>query len=185
MSMEPISELLKRYESDKVNPHTYGEAYDEIFKLFNKEEALNILEIGTQKGGSLLAWKEYFPNARVTGLDIVDVVKPEFRSDDINYVICDVNEYKTDEVFDLVIDDGSHWLKDVVHSLALFSQKLKVGGVMLIEDVQNKKVWYETLATVVNSGLGYNKGYKWSFHIYDRWQPKLEDNIMFMIEREL
>ena len=74
-----ISELLSLYKSDKVDPHTYGEAYDELFNEFDKQGNLNILEIGTQKGGSLCAWQDFFPNAKVTGLDIVDVVEPEYR----------------------------------------------------------------------------------------------------------
>ena len=178
-----ISELLSLYKSDKVDPHTYGEAYDELFNEFDRQGNLNILEIGTQKGGSLCAWQDFFPNAKVTGLDIVDVVEPEYRREGINYVLCDVKEYKTDEMFDIVIDDGSHWLKDVVHSVGYFSKKLKIGGMMIIEDVQNEKVWYQTIATVIHPTLGYNKGYKWEFLLYNDWKDKLEDNVMFALKR--
>ena len=178
-----ISELLAEYKSDKVDPHTYGLAYDEMFSFFDREAPLNILEIGIQKGGSLCAWKDYFPNAKVTGLDIEDAVKPEYRREDINYVICDVNKYQTDEMYDIVIDDGSHWLKDVIHSVALFSKKLKVGGLMIIEDVQNDKVWCPAISTVIHSKLGYNEGYKWSTLRYNGSKPGLEDDYLFVLLR--
>lgn len=139
-----ISEILAKYETDKVNGHCYGDSYDDIFSEFNREDPLNILEIGTQKGGSLLAWKEYFPNAKVTGIDIIDVVKPEYRSKDITYIVSDVKNYKTDEEFDIVIDDGSHFLEDVLYTVENF--KLKKNGVMVIEDTQNVSEWTEAIA---------------------------------------
>lgn len=139
-----ISEILAKYDTDKVNGHCYGEAYDEIFSKFDREAPLNILEIGTQKGGSLSAWKEYFPNAKVTGIDIIDVVKPEYRSKDIDYIVSDVKDHKTDEEFDIVIDDGSHFIEDVLYAVDNF--RLKQGGVMVIEDVQDAEEWTEAIS---------------------------------------
>lgn len=179
-----ISKILAKYHSDKVNPHTYGHIYDEIFSEFNRKDKLNILEIGIQKGGSLCAWRDYFPNAKVTGLDIVDVVLPEYRREDIDYKICDVNDFKTDETFDIVIDDGSHWLKDVIHSVALFSKKLNVKGVMVIEDVQNSHVWLPAVRTIISTDLEYNKGYTFSTAIVDGSIAGLEDNYLIIIKRE-
>lgn len=181
--MEMISEILKRYDTDKVDPHTYGEVYDKLFGEFNREAPLNILEIGTQKGGSLCAWKDYFPNAKITGIDIVDVVKPEYKRDDIKYITCDINEYKTNEMFDLVIDDGSHYLKDVVHSVAYFSQKLNLGGIMIIEDVQNFNVWFPTIENIISSELDYNKGYVWLIAEINMWLPEVRDNCLSVIKR--
>lgn len=178
-----ITELLAKYGSDKVNPHTYGPAYEELFKEFDREGKLNILEIGVQKGGSLCAWRDYFPRARITGIDIVDEVKPEYHWEDINYVICDVNYFATDEMFDIVIDDGSHWLKDVVHSVAFFSKRLNVGGIMVIEDVQNNKLWYDVLLNILSSALEYNDGYRWQISHYDASRKGLEDNYLFSIKR--
>lgn len=180
-----ITELLAKYGSDKVNPHTYGEAYQELFRPYRRDANLNILEIGVQKGGSLCAWRDYFPNARITGIDIVDEVPPEYRRDDINYVFCDVNNFRTNEMYDFVIDDGSHWLKDIVCSVALFSRRLKVGGTMVIEDVQNNKLWYDVLCNVLSSALEYNDGYRWSISHYDASRKGFEDNYLFSIERIL
>lgn len=135
----PISKILAQYETDKVNGHTYGESYDDIFSNFDRNAPLDIIEIGTQKGGSLKAWRDYFPNATVTGIDIIDVVKPEYRDPSINYVVSDVKDYKPDREFDIVIDDGSHFLEDVLYTVDTF--KLKKGGVMVIEDTQDPNEW--------------------------------------------
>lgn len=150
-----ISEILKKYATDKNSGHHYGEAYDTLFSRFDRNAKLNILEIGTQKGESLLAWKEYFPNAKITGIDVIDLVPN--KHPEINYVICDIHEYKTDEMFDIVIDDGSHWLKDVVHSVAYFCNRLKLNGAMVIEDVQKPHIWIPTLSNILAYDLPYNK----------------------------
>ena len=49
-----ISEILLKYKTDKnYGGHYYGESYGNILKRFNKDDKLNILEIGTQKGDVL------------------------------------------------------------------------------------------------------------------------------------
>jgi trans-aconitate methyltransferase len=137
-----ISEILITYDTDKVNGHCYGDAYDVLFSQFDRNAPLNILEIGTQKGGSLCAWQDYFPNAKVTGIDIVDVVKPEYRRESINYIFADVKDVKLDEEYDIIIDDGSHFFEDVMFVIDNFHSKLKSGGIMIIEDVQSQS-WLE------------------------------------------
>jgi trans-aconitate methyltransferase len=74
-------------------------------------------------------------------LDIIDKV-PEKRSD-INYIISDIKVFKPEGEFDIVIDDGSHQLVDVLFTVRNF--KLKEGGVMVIEDCQHPKNWYRTI----------------------------------------
>ncbi len=138
-----ISDILAKYETDKVNGHCYGDAYDNIFSKYDRNAPLNILEVGTQKGGSLLAWKEYFPNSTVTGIDIIDVVKPEYRSDKINYVFTDIKDYKSDQVFDIVIDDGSHFLEDVLYVVKNLKYKL-----LIIEDTQSPGVWVHEIKKI-------------------------------------
>ncbi len=131
-----ISEVLAKYDTDKIVFHRYGSTYDALFEKFDREAKLNILEVGTQKGGSLLAWKEYFPNANVYGVDIIDVVSPEYRTDTVTRIISDIKDWKNDIEWDIVIDDGSHYLLDVAYVIAQYSVKLKVGGLIIIEDVR-------------------------------------------------
>ena len=101
------------------------------------------MEVGIEYGGSLLAWKEFFPNANVAGLDIVDKVEKKIPG--IEYIICDVKEFKPKKEYDIVIDDGSHKLNDVLCTVRNF--KLKVGGVMILEDVQRKDYWLKHITS--------------------------------------
>ncbi len=137
--MKKISEILATFDTDKVNGHCYGDAYDE---LFEGREPLEILEIGTQKGGSLMAWQEFFPKAHITGIDIVDV--RTYKDDKITYIFDDVKNVKLDKEYDIIIDDGSHFWEDVEYGVKNFLPHLKVGGVYIIEDVQNSAWVYNT-----------------------------------------
>ena len=121
--------------------HCYGWAYDHIFKPFDRNGKLDIMEVGIEYGGSLLAWKEFFPNANVSGIDILDRV--ENKVPGVEYIICDVKEFKPNKEYDIVIDDGSHRLNDVLCTVRNF--KLKLGGVMVIEDCKVSGHWYEAI----------------------------------------
>lgn len=143
-----IKEILAKYDTDKEAHHHYGDIYNEIFSRFNSEDKLDILEIGTQKGGSLLAWKEYFPNSDVWGVDIVDVVPEKYRLETVTRVISDIKDWKNDKKWDIIIDDGSHFLGDLIFVLSQYVIKLKVGGVMIIEDVRNSKLLFDVMANL-------------------------------------
>jgi len=153
-----ISELLTKYAYTSDNEHgtdknrckkwghCYGLAYDHIFEKFDKNDKIDIIEVGTEYGASLIAWKEFFPNANVAGIDIVD--RAENKRADIEYIISDVKDLKPEKEYDIVIDDGSHKLSDVIHTVKNF--KLKVGGIMIIEDCQAPQHWFEKIRKNTN-----------------------------------
>lgn len=132
----PISYYLKKNGSDKCGKHTYEYVYDSIFNTFDRNAEIDILESGIEYGGSLSAWKEFFPNAKVTGVDIRDNRKPEFVRDDVEFIIGDIKDYKPDRKFDLIIEDGNHSNFDALWAIANLSHHLKDGGVLIVEDVQ-------------------------------------------------
>ena len=133
-----ISEILKKYNTDKNkethDSHCYGKTYDNIFKKYKGK--IDLLEIGIQYGESLLAWREYFPKANITGVDIADNVAN--KQEGINYIFADIKDFKGKE-YDLVIDDGSHILSDVLWVVE--NIRLKKGGTMIIEDCQEPEIW--------------------------------------------
>jgi hypothetical protein len=145
-----ITEILKKYDTDKELFHHYGVVYEELFKRFKRRDKLNILEVGTQKGGSLLAWKEYFPNANVFGVDIVDVVPEEYRKDTVTRVIADIKDVKFDLNFDIIIDDGSHYLGDIVYVISQYIVKLRKSGMIIIEDVREPNLLYKVIANLLD-----------------------------------
>lgn len=131
--MKKISEYFNKYGSDKCLHHAYEAAYDSMFAIFQDHLPLDILEIGVQFGGSLMAWKDYFPNAKVTGIDIEDTRR--WKRPDVEMLIMDVKNYKSDRQFDIIIDDGSHQFSDWFWVFQNLSHSLKPHGMLVIEDV--------------------------------------------------
>lgn len=133
-----ISEILMTYKTDKARDHSYGEFYDNLFDRFDKNETLNILELGVQAGGSLLAWKDYFPNANVYGVDISDSRYEEYKSDRVHYRVADLRDMPVKEgmMFDIIIDDSDHFIGTQVFIVKNYFHLLNIQGVLVIEDVQ-------------------------------------------------
>jgi SAM-dependent methyltransferase len=156
-----ISELLLKYKTDKnygtVDPalgHCYGESYDKIFQKFNKDDNLNLLEVGIQKGGSLIVWKEFFKNSNIYGIDIIDEIIQEYKRDDIKYIFSDVKNNSVLEKlkkikFDIIIDDGSHYLEDVLFVVSNFLSLLNDDGVLIIEDCQEPENWIVEISRII------------------------------------
>ena len=161
--MEPkISEILLKYDTDKNNGtvgkcgHHYGDSYNEILARFDREKGLSLLEIGVQKGGSLKAWREYFPNAKVIGVDIVDVRKSDYCSPYLEFIRSDIKQIDALKRFganglDIVVDDGSHILEDVLFVVDKYLEVLNYNGILVIEDVQNPEMWIKEVLRVVKA----------------------------------
>jgi predicted O-methyltransferase YrrM len=136
-----IGEILTRHGSDKDTYHSYGRVYDELFEPI-RDKVLNLLEIGVCGGGSLKSWKEYFPNAKIIGLDInlEALIHPEDRI--ISY-LCDatdpeqLNKILGGDQFDIIIDDGSHWESHQIASWQLLYNRVREGGLYIVEDIQH------------------------------------------------
>lgn len=131
--MKKISEYFNKYGSDKCLHHAYESAYDSMFSVFQDHLPLDILEIGVQFGGSLMAWKDFFPNAKVTGIDKEDTRR--WRRPDVEMLIMDVKNFKADRQFDIILDDGSHNYSDWFWAAQNLSYSLKSRGMMVIEDI--------------------------------------------------
>jgi len=107
--------------------------------LRNKE--ISLLEIGVLSGASLRMWKEYFPHARIFGLDIDQHCK-RLEEDRISIEIGSQTDTSLLECvaqkaggFDIVIDDGSHVNKHILKSYEVLFKHLKPGGIYVIEDL--------------------------------------------------
>jgi len=83
----------------------------------------------------------FFSYANITGVDIKDLVIN--KSDDIEYIISDIKDMKPNKKYDIVIDDGSHKISDVMDTVRNF--KLKERGIMVIEDCQAPNHWYKKI----------------------------------------
>lgn len=177
-----ISKILAEYNTDKVREHSYGRAYDDLLAGFDREAELDILEIGTHKGESLKAWRECFPFARITGIDIEDKVINKDPS--IIYVVQDIKEFKPTNDYDIVIDDGSHFLRDVIHSVDKFVYKLKVGGIMIVEDVQVPETYLNAIADMLTPTIPHNQGYNFKLSYMDLRYTGRQDDFLIIINRQ-
>lgn len=123
--MNKFAEIFSKYDTDKVNG-SYEYGYEECFGDIREDVRL-IFEIGVNRGGSMRAWKEYFPNAKIVGLEIHghcyfeeerifieigNATNPEF----IGMVLAKHGWP------DIVIDDGSHMSKDIKASYKLLNR---------------------------------------------------------------
>jgi len=117
-----------------------AEVYEPYFAPI-RESATEVLEIGIKRGGSLKLWEEYFPNARVIGVDIKTGLEG-LATDRIAIRIGDQGdqEFLASLIaeagsFDLVLDDGSHQFDDQRDTLLTLWPHVKPGGVYIVEDV--------------------------------------------------
>ena len=151
-----LDELFHYYGSDKANVfkksnkqgHGFSTFYTDHFDHLKKNK-INILEIGSYAGASAAAFTKYFPNANIFCFD-VNISNFKFASKKIHVFGIDVNNknkvkntltkiFKQHQFFqfDLIIDDGSHNLKDIFCSLNLLFQFLKKDGTFIIEDFKH------------------------------------------------
>jgi hypothetical protein len=177
---ETVGELLLKYITDKNHGtikniynnlddriivenaespigHTYGKSYQEIFDNFDKDQEINFMEIGIQRGGSVMAWREYFPNANIYGIDIIDAILPEYKRDDVTYIFKDINDSSVKEQlkdieFDIIIDDGSHRLWDIKPMVKTYLPQLRTGGFMVIEDCLQPEAYLRAMKEIVPEG---------------------------------
>jgi len=126
----------------EVNKWThYLPVYERHFRRFQNTACL-VLEIGCSWGGSLQMWKRYFgPQAEIVGLDIEPACKSA-EEDQIRIFIGSQSDLafldrviQTVGVPDIVIDDGSHVMKDVNATFEFLYPKLAKNGVYLVEDL--------------------------------------------------
>lgn len=123
--------------ADKGTIHSYIDNYYEPTFNQYRSMAKQVLEIGINRGHSINMWKEYFYNASIIGVDILDrgAICPS-----CTLIYGDATEEKTFENIyniDIIIDDGSHKLEHQLKSFEILFPKLKEGGIYVIEDIED------------------------------------------------
>lgn len=131
-----------RFGTDKCTSHSYERVYDSLFQLL-KYTKRNILEIGISGGYGLLAYRDYFKNAMIYGIDIEDNCNQEAKLDPrIKLLFGDACAPETIQTFnttyDLIIEDGSHLPEHQIQHFKDYSGFVNVGGYYIIEDVKGE-----------------------------------------------
>lgn len=178
-----LAELFttKDWQTDKGTLHDYINAYYTSEFEDKRESVKNVLEIGVFNGGSLRLWKEWFKNANITGMD---VNMPDFVAQEgIEIIVKDaysqeaINEIQ-DDTYDYIIDDGPHTLHSMIIAVKKYLPKVKQGGKLIIEDVQDIQ-WVNILEEVIDINIAS----EWNT-IDMRSNKGRYDDIIFEIKRK-
>ena len=156
ITFKSLDHLFYEYGSDKANifkinqkpGHGYSIYYEKKLNQY-KDKNLNILEIGSYSGASAAALIKYLPKSKVYCFDI-NISNFKYKSKNINVYGIDINNQKkvlktlskifleqNFKQFDLIIDDGSHNLSDILISLKFFFKYVKTKGLYIIEDYKH------------------------------------------------
>lgn len=139
-----MEEIFRKHEAascangtDKAVCHSYIPVYEKIFKKF-KDKPIRLLEIGVCSGASIVAWEEYFthPEREIHGIDITN---ENLKFNLKNFHVLDGTKEETPDIlggtWDIIIDDGSHIPSDQIRTLMLFKNRIRYGGIYVIEDI--------------------------------------------------
>ncbi len=187
--MNVFEELKQLYKSPgHSSKHlVYWDIYKNIFREFDFNKKLNILEIGVDNGTGMESYQKIFLNAKICGIDIRPVTSnfgKVYCGDQKDRKLLDKVDSENGP-FDIVIDDGSHQNDDQIKTFEHLFPKLNPGGVYIVEDVHTS-YWsvcgggYESNSFInytkkLNDLINYwawNKGYQ---SIDGAWHPNAED----------
>lgn len=115
--------------------------YDRHFAAY-RGEAITLLEIGVESGGSLELWRKYFgAKARIVGVDIEPKSKAAESPNTFVRIGSQGDPAFLEAVaaefgpFDLVIDDGSHVFTHQIQTFRSLYPHLRSGGLYCCEDL--------------------------------------------------
>ena len=143
--VERIIEILEKYDTDKNSKgHNYGSIYAEHLP----NTAKKILEIGVDKGESIRAWLEIYPEATIYGLDLFTNGIP-FTDERVTWItgsqsdgsiLRHIRDYYAP--FDFVVEDGSHNWRD---QLMTFYGLWGCCDLYIVEDILLDNFWSQGL----------------------------------------
>ena len=140
--MISLADIAVKYDTDKAVHTHYLVNYEQYFGRL-RQKNLRFLELGIKEGGSLLLWRDYFPNATIAGLDVEPVTVNDATGRIRTYqgmqqdtrLLDQIAHETAPEGFDIIIDDCSHVGELTRISFwHLFDNHLKPGGLYVIED---------------------------------------------------
>ena len=156
ININSLDKLFYHYGSDKAeifkktenNGHGYSKFYKQKLEKFQNHK-INILEIGSFAGASAAAFAKYLPKSNIFCFD-VNISNFEYKSKKIHVFGLDIkNQKKTTKTlnkiadkfkileFDIIIDDGSHNLSDILIALKFFFKYLRNKGLYVLEDFKH------------------------------------------------
>jgi len=118
--------------------HDYANTYARLFYGLRGRKDIKIAEVGVWRGSSIRAMLRIFPDATIYGIDTTHISIPG-----ATIVAGDGYSEETwgnlPRDFDLIIDDGSHYIVDMIRGMKSFMSHTAVGGYVLIEDIPTER----------------------------------------------
>ena len=184
-----LVEIADNSQTDKNTLHSYLPLYEQLFAN-KKESSKNILEVGISFGGSIKLWRDFFTNAHIYGIDIINIndiweytIKNKenitlfTETDAYNIDFFNTNFLHKNILCDVILDDGPHSLESMKQFIRLYTQILTDDGILIIEDVQSWD-WIDILKNEVPEYL------KPFIKVYDlRPNKNRYDDIIFTIDK--
>lgn len=172
--LETIPELW----SDKRSPRKEGEIYicHDYLKIYEREwsrwryHPIRLLEIGLNVGASVRLWLQYFTSAKIIGMDINDFAPKVELPDPSRFEFIKGNQFspydlqklvESQELFDIVIDDGAHASGPIIMSFNYLWGHVKPGGYYVIEDLTEVK-------NAASHSPGYPNQVEWAQELMSR-----------------
>ena len=152
--MTELCQLGGQFKTDKspINPGGRGlndrKGYTAIYSmLFSgmRNKPINFCEVGIADGSSTQMWENYFTEANLFAFEIERgrirnaqqiTKKTKFlETDVVRREILHQSFQATNVLFDVILDDASHWQEHQINVIEVGKQYLKSGGFMIIEDI--------------------------------------------------
>jgi len=179
-----LSEIMSKYNSDKgyglctnfilhnkyppnTVCHNYTYVYSKLFSEYRNDK-IKIFEMGVgvpscmgpgSWAGSLLGWKEYFPNSVIFSADIDkdflycdDRITSYYADQENSNSINDLWKNMEEHDFDIIVDDGPHTFLSNLLFYQNSIHKLKTNGIFIIEDIST-----DFIDLLFDSVTSYNK----------------------------
>jgi len=143
------------YGKEKIFSHNYSIFYKKYLN-FLKDKKFKLLELGSHEGKGLASFYFYYPRAIMIGANI-NPFQMKYQSKRITELFVDVSSEESltslsnhlDNELDVIIDDASHNLRDIIIAFSILFKKLKKGGIYIIEDINQFEV-FKNLNPYVN-----------------------------------
>jgi hypothetical protein len=149
MSLKSLRELFYEHEGKLIHKWDhYFEVYERYLSSYRGRQ-VNLLEIGISHGGSIQLWKKYFgPKAHIYAIDVNPECKKLEEENTTIFIGSQSDRRFLNEILptlpelDIIIDDGGHMMKQQIVSFETLYQKVREGGVYIVEDTHTS-YWYE------------------------------------------
>ena len=132
--------------TDKDTTHNYLDLYQILLSPYRHKEC-NVLEIGNAYGGSSVVWHDYLYKSHLHLLDVGEYMHPKAQGlldqNRITRVIRDaythecVDDLRIVGGFDIIFEDGPHTFDSQKFCVEYYTQLLKPGGILIMEDIQD------------------------------------------------